>query len=168
MRPLILAFLALLFGCSVGPTMPLPATVELSDELSADQVEGTLAAVEAWNQAVPGIIVATKVRHTPSKKERSIFVAPGTPARAADGHAETTFCRSSVVLADHKAPLTFRIVAHEFGHAFGLDHTTDPTSVMSPTGKLITDEDAEDGARALRNRHENHRACVNKEWLGLN
>ena len=166
MRPVILAF-ALLFGCSVGPTMPLPASVELSDELSPDQVEGTLAAVEAWNKAVPGIIVATQMRHTASKKERTIFVAPGTPTRAADGHAETTFCRSSVVLADHKAHLSFRIVAHEFGHAFGLNHTTDPTSVMSPTGARITDEDAADGARALRNRAENHRACVNKEWLGL-
>jgi predicted Zn-dependent protease len=158
---------AFLSACTVAPTMSLPATVEISDELSAEDVESTLQAVDAWNQEVPGIIVATKMRNSPSKKERTIFVKRGKGlTEHSDAYSKTSFCRSTAIIADNAKDI-FVVVAHEFGHAFGLDDTSDAVSIMG-RGKTITSEDAADARHALRTRREQHKECRNKEWLRLN
>jgi hypothetical protein len=160
---------ALLGSCQV-PLVPvqLPLTVEISSELRTEDLEATIAAVDAWNAAVPGIVEKTKVVERASRAWGTAYVSYDDEF-VGDAGARSVEYNCYGALALHRdydggeRGVVDKYIEHELGHLFGLEHSPDKASVMYGDGYegavSITADDAENGAAMLEAHRNLHDRC---------
>ena len=113
--------------------------------------EVTREAVRSWDDAHAGIVLTAQIGGGPCRYDGPrievcevpyTVLAGGSDDPNIEGMTTTTLShghiRGAVIEVcadcDLTPARTLVVITHELGHAMGLIHTTDPTSVMYPTG----------------------------------
>jgi len=147
--------------------VPLPLTVEISDELEPEHADAVIKAADAWNEAVPGIVKATKTVDRPSHDEGTAFVHYAEFSEDAAAKTILYNCWGKVQLHRSYSDVSTldEYIEHEFGHVFGLEHSDDSTSVMYGDGFVgpveIQEADATAASGAMEAHHDLHKRCAN-------
>jgi hypothetical protein len=135
-RWVALALLAVLVGCMVPPPPPVPATLHVPSDISAEERAVWAAAAASWNAETGHDVVA---RITDSDDGCGIYVVRGDQlvGTTKGGWAQVTGpCRAEVMLhPDEMSRQPWRALVaaqHELGHILlnTNDHSADERSVM--------------------------------------
>lgn len=151
---LVVAFFSALSGCVVAHWTPseAPVQVEFAADMTYCQRSASVEAINWWSYAIARAVTQPELKPFFVTDEAAVGPVPDftirisgeTPRWGAVATMNADLDSISIRVRPDCPP--WQVIAHELGHAFGLDDVNDPTSVMHRTFTdigAITPDDAE-------------------------